>query len=353
MGRRQARIETDRAAGQVTGFGPAAHGHLEAGAKGERLRLGQRASRPGALLDLHASHPAPVAKGQPPHVGLELPVQEADVPEGLAARLARGPPGLEQGREAVDLAAALVGTQHEVVHERPGLRVEDRGPVLLRIGGRALRHREEVGQGLERAPPQRLEVIGHGPSLVDAVLFDDRVPPELREPFVQPDGQRVEVQAEDEVDVLVEDHQVGVVPGVVVLAEPRHVDAQRDPVPVGSAYEDAGGMERSVLLPESGEEGTEASLVSHGQNGHGPAGVDARPRPHLPEECTHLLELQDHPARVLLAPVRDHGEGRASDLHPRLGVPRKGHTRHSCQQGDGRTDPRLSRMCFPRARRRL
>ena len=334
VSRGRAGVEGERPAGEIPGLGRPPHPHVEPGPKGERLRLRQASCRPGLLLHLQARHPPAVEEDGAPHVRLDLTVQGLGVPEGLLRRHRRGLAGLEQCSEAVELTLTLVGPQHEIVDERPGLRVEDRGPVLLGVLGRPVRHPEERGQRHRGALPQRLEVIRHVASLVDAVTLDDRVPPELREALVQPGRQRLEVEAEDEVHVLVEDDEVRVVPGVVPLPEPRHVSAQGDPAPVRRVDEDAGGVQGPSLLPELGEQHAKSSLVPHGEDGHRPDGFDARPRPYLLQERPHLLELQEHLPRVLLAPVGRHGEVGAPDLHPRLGCPR-----------ERRSQPREQREC--------
>ncbi len=148
VGRRLPGIEA-RATGRP-GPGPRRRGPWPRGSRREpraTQRQAQGASGPGFLRHLHPSRPPSVGEDRPPHVRLELPVQGFHVAEGFPGSLRRGLPGLEQGRKAVDLAPALLGPQQEVVHERPGLRVEDRGPVLLGVLGRVAPHREEHGQG--------------------------------------------------------------------------------------------------------------------------------------------------------------------------------------------------------------
>ena len=109
MRRRRAGIEAEGLAGQGARLGRAPHRHVKTRAKSERLRLRQGAGRPDALLHLHPGHPPPGAEDRTPYVGLELPVEGLGVAEGLPRGPRGGPPGLEQGREAVDLAPALVG----------------------------------------------------------------------------------------------------------------------------------------------------------------------------------------------------------------------------------------------------
>ena len=187
-------------------------------------------------------------------------------PKAPPAAAAGSCPVLEQGHEAVDLAPTRLRPQHQVVHERPGLRVEERGPVLLGVLGRAGLHGEKRGQRQESALPHRPDVLGHGPPLVDPVALDHRVSPELRQPLVEPGRQRAEVRAQGDVDVLVEDHEIRVVTGDVAFPKPGRVHAHRHPVPLGRVHEQARGAKGTSRFPEGREQGAELLLVPHGQD---------------------------------------------------------------------------------------
>ena len=293
--------------------------------RNERLFVAERRRR-HLRRNLQVIHgDAHEEKPVPPRIARQLRHQLRGVlrAEGLLERLALRLAALEKDQVAGELLGALLVSDHQVVHERPGLRVEDTLARLFVVFGRCVVDCEEPVERQQLVVPEPPHVAFDRAADLGLVVGRAKRAVEIRHSLLEPERLRRQVGVEELMQELV----VHARPRVDV---PRGLD--RDEVSFVRRPVDPGDRPRLALVER--HVGLEGRFIPKHEDRRRHRRVDLELRPQARQGGAQTLELEADVFGLALAAIAVDREVRGVDPDPGVLLRREG----SCRRARGRAE---------------